>query len=366
MHASDVVANLCTHQGVSLLWQWLAQENVVAIFLAPPCGSASRARQIPLKRTLGKNSHAPLPLRDDLFPNGKPGLSFRAFHLQTSCITLPASLLSAFHLQTSCITLPASLLPRPIWLGALCAWKTRSSAYFGKQRFGQQLQNRCNTVFFIHVNMVVSERRRRCWLLNHEAFHAVSAKCKGQNSKHKHAAWGLDKEKKKFATCEETACPMGLAKLLANCIAMALITLGIKAPEETVHQLKSTSLKSLQQMKAATGVQPKASRIPPLVPTSKLVLNCKLWQWCCLNFHSIKNVEMISNWMPQATKYYPHGPNSSLFNLQRLRVTRGVVIRLCLRLLRWAKQLMWMGIIVNNWFKLGAARGRPWNLLKKQ
>ena len=50
---------------------------------------------------------------------------------------------------------------------------------------------------------------------------------------------------------------------------MALITLGIKAPEETVHQLKSTSLKSLQQMKAATGVQPKASRIPPLVPTFK-------------------------------------------------------------------------------------------------
>ena len=104
---------------------------------------------------------------------------------------------------------------------------------------------------------------------NHEAFHAVSAKCEGQNSKHKHAAWGLDKTKKKFATSEETAYPMGLAKLLANCIAMALITLGIKAPEETVHQLKSTSLRSLQQMKAATGVQPKASRIPPLVPTFK-------------------------------------------------------------------------------------------------
>ena len=50
---------------------------------------------------------------------------------------------------------------------------------------------------------------------------------------------------------------------------MALINLGIKAPEETLHQLKSTSLKSLQQMKAATGLQPKASRIPPLVPTFK-------------------------------------------------------------------------------------------------
>ena len=72
-----VIADLCTPEGVSLLWQWLAQENVVAIFLAPPCGSASRARQIPLKRAMGKNSHGPLPLRDDLNPNGKPGLSFR-------------------------------------------------------------------------------------------------------------------------------------------------------------------------------------------------------------------------------------------------------------------------------------------------
>ena len=104
---------------------------------------------------------------------------------------------------------------------------------------------------------------------NHEVFHAVSAKCKGQNSKHKHAAWGLDKDKQKFATSEETAYPMGLAKLWANCIALALINLGIKAPEETLHQLKSTSLKSLQQMKAATGLQPKASRIPPWVPTFK-------------------------------------------------------------------------------------------------
>ena len=74
--SQTVVADLCTHEGVSLLWQWLAQENVVAIFLAPRCGSASRARQIPLKRALGKNSHGPLPLGDDLFPNGKPGLSF--------------------------------------------------------------------------------------------------------------------------------------------------------------------------------------------------------------------------------------------------------------------------------------------------
>ena len=33
---------------------------------------------------------------------------------------------SAFHLRTSCITLPASLLNGQTWLGALCAWRIRS------------------------------------------------------------------------------------------------------------------------------------------------------------------------------------------------------------------------------------------------
>ena len=120
------------------------------------------------------------------------------------------------------------------------------------------------------------KKKKTMLAFNSEVFHAVSAKCKGQNSKHKHAAWGLEKDKKKFATSEETAYPMGLAKMLANCIAMASINLGIKAPEETLHQLKSTSIKSLQHMKAATGPQPKASRIPPLVPISRHVSNFRL------------------------------------------------------------------------------------------
>jgi hypothetical protein len=45
-----VVADLCTPEGVGLLWSWLQNEQVLAVFLALRCGSASRARQIPLKR----------------------------------------------------------------------------------------------------------------------------------------------------------------------------------------------------------------------------------------------------------------------------------------------------------------------------
>ena len=45
----------------------------------------------------------------------------------------------------------------------ISVWKICSSAYFGQQRFGQQLQNKWNTVFFTHVNIVASGKRKRCW-----------------------------------------------------------------------------------------------------------------------------------------------------------------------------------------------------------
>ena len=60
------IADLTTAEGVKLLYSWLANPAVVGIFLAPPCGTASRARTIPLR---GKRK-APEPLRDDLNPNG--------------------------------------------------------------------------------------------------------------------------------------------------------------------------------------------------------------------------------------------------------------------------------------------------------
>ena len=66
-----VVADLATPNGVRLLWQWLRNPNIVGIFLAPPWGSASRARQIPLKRKRGAQAQdsGPRPRRtDDKYP----------------------------------------------------------------------------------------------------------------------------------------------------------------------------------------------------------------------------------------------------------------------------------------------------------
>ena len=255
-----VIADLCTPQGVSLLWQWLAQENVEAIFLAPPCGSSSRACHIPLKRTMGKNSHGPMPRRHDLHPNGKPGLSFR----DRQRVSLANML---YHLTSQLVQ----------WANDVGCIVCVENPQFS-QRLGCRWQSICSTAFFIHVNMEEQDRRKPCW----PSMLMFFMQCRG-----------LGRNEKKFATSEETAYPMSLAKMFATCIVLALINLGIKAPEETMHQLKATSFRSKQQMKAATGLQPKASRIPPLVPTfkariklqamSELLPDFQLYQKCKQN-----------------------------------------------------------------------------------
>ena len=44
-------ADLTTKAGVELFMQWLSNPNVIGIFLAPPCGTASRARAIPMNQS---------------------------------------------------------------------------------------------------------------------------------------------------------------------------------------------------------------------------------------------------------------------------------------------------------------------------
>ena len=58
-----------SHQ--SLLLQWLSSELLVSVWFAPPCGTASRAREIPMS----PSEHGPPPLRTSDSPDGVSSLS---------------------------------------------------------------------------------------------------------------------------------------------------------------------------------------------------------------------------------------------------------------------------------------------------
>ena len=58
--------DLTSAEGQELAWKWIRHPSVVLIWTAPPCGTASRAREKP---------GGPPPLRDGQFPEGFPHLA---------------------------------------------------------------------------------------------------------------------------------------------------------------------------------------------------------------------------------------------------------------------------------------------------
>ena len=64
-----VILDLLSHEGEKLLWHYLANNRVIGLWMAPPCGTSSKARQI--------DNGGPLPLRSDLWPDGLCHLSLQ-------------------------------------------------------------------------------------------------------------------------------------------------------------------------------------------------------------------------------------------------------------------------------------------------
>ena len=283
--AQVVIADLCDPQGIALLHQWLAHEYVVGIFLAPPCGSAS------LRGRKGVRS-GPRPLRDDDHPNGRPNLTMQEKQRVSRANKL-------YHLT-------AALAEWAVAEGCLFCVENPQYSLFWATTFWTTVAAKFTYTIF-HSCQYGSSRQKKTMLAhNHPAFKAINAKCAGQNSKHKHAAWGVDSKTKKFATSEETAYPMGLAKMIANCFVVALQARGVKMPEQTMLEVDDLSLGYLQKLRATAGVQPRASRIPPLVPTFKRKLQTKL-DTTTSSFRLFQKVsKQISDDLPKGPNYWQY------------------------------------------------------------
>ena len=91
---------------------------------------------------------------------------------------------------------------------------------------------------------------------------------------------------------------MGLAKMFASCFVNALLAKGITVPPETVEGIKDTSL-----MSASTGMQPKASRIPALVPAFSTKVKLLAPSQSLPPFKNLDNRQMTLCAMSLASKY---------------------------------------------------------------
>ena len=105
---------------------------------------------------------------------------------------------------------------------------------------------------------------------NRIALRGLNRACPGVSSTHHHKPWGLVDGARSFATREETAYPLPWAFAIASCLAHAATADGWVRP--TLDHEPSEL--SLPHLRAITGNQPKASRMPPLVSEFAYVVHC--------------------------------------------------------------------------------------------
>jgi len=251
--AQIVVADLTTEAGIELLMQWLSNPYVVGIFLAPPCGSASRARSIPLKRKQPGDPPAPRPLRTNDHPNGLPNLRF----LDRLKISKANKL---YHLT-------AKLVRWAVQEGCLFCVENPQFSLFWQTTFMQDVLTLMQFTTFQACRYGSTRPKRTMLAFNAEEFATLNEMCDGETASHKHDKWGLAMNGTTFATSLETAYPMKLARNIALKFVAALQRLGIQMPPETLSELSANDAAILPALRAQTGLQPRASKLPPLIAT---------------------------------------------------------------------------------------------------
>ena len=251
--APIILADLTTESGVNLLMQWLENEYVIGLFIAPPCGSASRARSIPLKRKSPGDPPPPRPLRSDEFPNGLPFLQF------TDRIKVSKAN-KLYHLT-------AKLVRWANEVGCIVCIENPQFSFFWQTTFIQSILHLLQFTVFQSCQYGSHRPKRTMLAFNAREFHVINKMCGGVGPGHKHAKWGIDHGTNKFATAMETAYPMMLAKVIAAQFLLVFQRLGFKALPETMSELTNLDNEVLPALRAEAGIQSKASRLPPMIPT---------------------------------------------------------------------------------------------------
>ena len=237
--------DLCKAQNQQIVMQWLDEGKVDAVMLAPPCGTSSRAREIPIVGKNGQRCRAPQPLRNSKWPDGRPSLK----GLDAMKVRLANKLYSfTRRVIDRCCELSIPFIcehPQRSWM-----WETS---------FFQSLPAICRFQC-IHSCMYRGRRLKKTALLMNFTARNLLLTC---DNKHSHLPWGktLHKGKSVFSTSTEAEYPWPLCKQLALAFALQLQQLNKSLEAAT------TGMDVSQRMGA--GVQPRGKLSPLLVAEFK-------------------------------------------------------------------------------------------------
>ena len=223
---------------------------LVYIHLAPPCGTASAARGIPVPGC--PEDMQPTPLRSKEFPNGLPGLA----GLNLLKVEKANSLYRAtFKIVEFCV-LHKILVSIENPLNSLF-WLTAPMV---------KLFQLCQGFHVIFDSCMMGGQRDKAtlWWCNQDVFTALALRC---SRDHPHKSWRpvFDKTLKRFnfPTADEAAYPEILCDRVANLVDLALQQHGFEKLmdlEQQIHHQRSTATNSILM-----GLLPRGRKLLPLV-----------------------------------------------------------------------------------------------------
>ena len=246
--------DLSKKAGQDTVIKWIQERKIDGVMLAPPCGTLSRGREIPLPKKLRwRCGMQPEPLRSDAWPNGLPHLKGIA-QLKVKA----ANKLYAFTGRVIKACMDANI---PF----ICE-NPRRSLMWNTDAFCD-LPEGC-LFQCIHACMYVSKRRKSTALLMNFTAENLKKEC---GNSHEHLPWGMVDAKDgaglKFSTSLETEYPGPLCKQLALAFLEQMQRQGkhLKLQDEQTEQLQ----------KMGSGTQPRGGRSPVLMAEFQFKVDIK-------------------------------------------------------------------------------------------
>ena len=252
-------------------WEFLAKvvlsQRTFHFHGAPPCGTASKAREI----AMSSDNHGPPPVRSEQYPLEFPWLKGILKDRVESSNAI------YIHLALFCL-----------WLQSLSiGWSIENpgNSYMWMIDLYKQLQQGAFWVQFHACCHGSTRKKLTAFLTNVIELTGLEATCQGD---HPHESRGLirDSDSWKFAISKEAAYPVTLCQRIGTLLEMKALKQGTKTA--------ASSISTLHKVRASVGTQPKISKLPTLVSEFKEV--CRVAAKQCPSTNEKRQLARILPW----------------------------------------------------------------------
>ena len=250
--------DLSSPKQVDILISLVKQDAVNIIWAAVPCGTASRAREIPLS----DGSRGPRQLRSSAYPRGLPNLSESERQRVEKANDIYDSV--------------ATLLETAVQVGVGIVVENPRGSYLWEFQWYKQLLDRVGffDTDFQHCKWSPETASRPKWTRLRSNIPELGQLAGPCELKHEHLGWGQT-VLGQFVTAGEAEYPGGMVAAVADSLCAYLNNRGFVLSSQVPNPSMVNS-EPHKRRRAVAAKQPRGNKLPPLLPEFKEVIEMKL------------------------------------------------------------------------------------------